>query len=108
MAAADWHLRSAIRSSNELPPTNSSSAPSATAASEPRCLHSSVPRRPLSAIRTSPTCSLICGRWENQKVRKRWLRTRFQELLREASHERQEQTPRTLFAAQFYPNRGHD
>src|SRR5208282_4635262 len=102
MAAVEWPPRWAIRYSNGPPPTNSSSAPSATAASEPRCLHSSVARRPLSAIRTSPTCSLICGRSENQKVRKRWRRTRFQELLREASHERQderqEQTSETFLA----------
>src|ERR1051326_1952255 len=112
MAAVAWRPRSAIRYSSKLPPTNSSSAPSATAASEPRCLPSSVPRRRRSATRKSPTFSLICGHSEKQKVSKRWRRTRLQELLREASHEReeerQEQTAETLLPAQFYPNRSHD
>src|SRR5215467_15387235 len=105
MAAAEWRLRSAIRYSNKLPPTNSSSALSATAASELRCPPSSVPRRPRSAIRTSPTCSLTCGCWEKQKVTKRWRRTQLQEFLREAGHERQQQTSEALLAAQLYPDR---
>src|SRR5208282_162527 len=108
MAAVVWRPRWAIRYSNKLPPTNSSSTPSATAASEPRCLPSSVTRRRCSAIRTLPTCSLICGHSENQEVRKRWRRTQLQELLREASHERREQTSETFLAAQFYSGRRHD
>src|SRR5690348_10003053 len=112
MAAVPWPPRSAIRYSSKLPPTNSSSAPSATAASELRCLPSSVPRGRRSAIRTVPTCLLICGHSEKQKVRKRWPRTQRQVLRREASHEREEErqkrTSEALLAAQLHPNCRHD
>src|SRR5579872_1243402 len=108
MAAVEWHLRSAIRYSSKLPPTNSSSAPSATAASEPRCLPSSVRRRRRSAIRISPTCSLTCGHSQKQKVRKQWRRTQLHGLRPEASHEREEvrheQTAAAVLAARLYPN----